>query len=77
MFSLSTSWNSHRHDNGISLIKEIKALGFDTVELNFALTGKAVEDILILKEASQIKVSSLHNVCPPPQTLLTDNTPPP
>jgi len=69
MFSFSTSWNSSRHKRGIDLINEIKALGFDTVELNFALTKDVVDEIASLKDRSSIKVSSLHNMCPLPDGI--------
>lgn len=69
MFSLSTSWNSSRHKNGFDLINEIKQAGFDTVELNFALTEEVVADIYAIKERSEIKVSSLHNMCPLPKEI--------
>lgn len=69
MFSLSTSWNSSLHKNGSDIINEIKAIGFDTVELNFALTEDVVKDILRMKEESKIKVSSLHNICPLPEEI--------
>lgn len=76
MFSLSTSWNSSRHRNGRDLINEIKAIGFDTVELNFALTEAVAEDILKLKAAGAIKVSSLHNICPLPKEIEPDEASP-
>ena len=69
IFSLSTSWNSHAHSSGVRLIEEIKRIGFDTVELNFALTDLMVNDILRLKENGKIKVSSLHNMCPLPKEI--------
>lgn len=69
IFSLSTSWNSHAHSSGLGLIDEIKRMGFDTVELNFALTDSMVNDILRLKEDGRIKVSSLHNMCPLPKEI--------
>ncbi len=66
MYSISTSWNSAKHKNGFDLIREVKDIGFDTVELNFALTKNIVDDIMTLKEKSAIVVSSLHNICPLP-----------
>ena len=69
MFSLSTSWNSALHHNGRDLVNEIKRIGLDTIELNFALTEAVVADILSLKEALGIKVSSLHNICPLPEEI--------
>lgn len=76
IFSLSTSWNSQRHKNGRDLIKEIKGVGLDTVELNFALTEDVANDILSLKEKGEIKVSSLHNICPLPKEVEPDEASP-
>lgn len=69
MLSLSTSWNSSKHTNGCDLIEEIRSAGFDSVELNFALTKAIVDDILVLRQSGAIKVSSLHNMCPLPQEI--------
>jgi hypothetical protein len=67
VFSLSTSWNSDRHEDGIGLINEIRLAGFDTIELGFSLTERMVEDIFSEKLAGRIKVSSVHNMCPLPR----------
>ena len=76
LYSLSTSWNSKPHKNGYDLIREVKAAGFDTVELNFALTETVVNDVLSLKQKGAIKVSSLHNMCPlPPEITPADASP--
>jgi len=63
---LSTSWNAFRHTDGSSLINEIKALGFDEVELSFNLTSAMVDDVEKLVQDRFIKVASLHNYCPIP-----------
>ena len=76
MLSLSASWNSHQHNDGYSLIDEIKKAGFDTVELGFALTERVVEDVLSIKEDGAIKVSSLHNICPLPKEVAVDEASP-
>lgn len=76
MFSISTSWNSLRHTTGRDIIDEIKGLGFDTVELNFALTESVVEEILSMKERGEIKVSSLHNICPLPPEVAPERASP-
>jgi len=76
MLSLSASWNSAKHSDGYSLIKEIKAAGFDTVELSFALTERVVEDVLSIKNSGAIKISSLHNICPLPKEIDPDEASP-
>lgn len=76
MYSISTSWNSALHKNGYDLIEEIKAIGFDTVELSFALTEDVARDILSLVCDSKIKVSSLHNICPLPNEVEADEASP-
>ncbi len=68
-YSLSTSWNSKSHKNGYDIVKEAREAGFDTVELGFSLTETVVSDVLALKEAGEIKVSSLHNMCPLPPEI--------
>ncbi|MDP2912685.1 MAG: sugar phosphate isomerase/epimerase [Candidatus Omnitrophota bacterium] len=67
MYSLSTSWNSERHRYGFDVVNEIKALGFDSIELGWSLTETMVRDILSMKESGVIKISSLHNICPIPK----------
>ncbi len=69
MFVLSTSWNASRHTNGFDIIKEIKGIGFNAVELSFNLTQGMVEDILKLVENKEIEVTSVHNYCPIPEGL--------
>ncbi len=62
--SLSTKWNITKYTSGIDIIKEIKALGFDCIELGANSTKKQVEDIITLYDAQKIEVSSVHNICP-------------
>lgn len=69
LFSLSTSWNWRRHNNGYDLVKEIRSAGFDFIELNFALTKKIVDEVLSLKRSSEINITSLHNMCPLPPEI--------
>jgi sugar phosphate isomerase/epimerase len=64
--SLSTSWCSHRHTDGYAMLKEITALGFESVELSHGIRITLVPGILKAVEDGVVKVSSTHNFCPLP-----------
>lgn len=68
-FSLSTSWNASRHRSGLDIVREIQSLGFDTIELSFALPRAIVDEIVVAKDAGAVAVSSLHNICPLPDEI--------
>ncbi len=76
MFGLSTSWNSHRHNNARSMVEEIKNLGINWIELNFTLSKDIVDDIAEIVESGLIQVSSLHNFCPVPDSIELDKASP-
>jgi sugar phosphate isomerase/epimerase len=65
--AISTSWNAFRHTGAEELILEIKALGFNEVELSFNLPGELVRGIASLAKEGSVKVRSLHNFCPIPE----------
>ncbi len=69
MFGISTSWNCERHGDAGSMIKEIKAIGVDAVELNFKLSKEMVDGVGRLVDKDVIKVLSLHNFCPVPESI--------
>ncbi|MDD4939942.1 MAG: sugar phosphate isomerase/epimerase [Candidatus Omnitrophica bacterium] len=68
-FALSTSWNAFRCTDGKALVSEIRAAGFQEIELSFNLTAELVDDIEKQARANAIKVTSVHNFCPIPQGL--------
>lgn len=49
------------------MVREIKDMGFDRIELNFTLTYKDICDIISIKDKEGIEVTSLHNFCPIPK----------
>lgn len=75
-FSLSTSWNRESAKDMISMLKEIRDIGFNKIELNFTLTSKDISDIASVKDGLGIEVTSLHNFCPiPVESSITDASP--
>ena len=64
LFSFSTSWNWRHGNNGKKLMDEIKALGFNQVELNYKISKETLETIVPMVEKGEISVSSVHNVFP-------------
>jgi sugar phosphate isomerase/epimerase len=66
MYSFSTCWNSHRHNDGRAMLREIRALGFEYAELSHGTRVSLVPGIIEAFDAGEIKISSLHNFCPLP-----------
>ena len=65
--SLSTCWNSGRHETGEAMLDEIESLGFDTVELGYALTFGQADGVRRRLRDGRIRVSSIHAFCPNPK----------
>jgi sugar phosphate isomerase/epimerase len=63
-YSFSTCWNIKRHDAGRAMVEEIKALGFQRVELNYNVTREMMETIEPMIEMGEIGISSVHNTFP-------------
>jgi sugar phosphate isomerase/epimerase len=66
MYSFSTCWNSHRHTDGHAMLREIRELGFEHVELSHGISISLMPGILAAVAVGEIKISSLHNFCPLP-----------
>jgi len=64
--ALSTCWNSHRHNDGYEMLKEIVNLGFTHAELSHGTRITLVPGILRAVEEKLIRISSTHNFCPLP-----------
>jgi sugar phosphate isomerase/epimerase len=66
MFSFSTCWNSHRHQDGRALLREIRDLGFEYAELSHGTRISLLPGILEAVGAGEMRISTLHNFCPLP-----------
>src|SRR6266404_3126662 len=66
MYSFSTCWNSHRHTDGRTMLREIRDLGFEYAELSHGIRISLMPGILEAVDAGEIRISSLHNFCPLP-----------
>jgi sugar phosphate isomerase/epimerase len=66
MFAFSTCWNSQRHLNGREMANEVRALGFEYVELGHGTRLSLLEGVQEAVAAGEIKISSVHNFCPLP-----------
>ena len=72
MLSFSTCWNSQRHTEGEHIVHEIRAMGFDTIEISHGLKVSLLPGLQKAFREGQIKVSGLHNFCPSPVELMID-----
>jgi len=66
MYSFSTCWNSHRHSDGRTMLREIRELGFEFAELSHGIRISLMPGIIEAVDAGEIRISSLHNFCPLP-----------
>jgi len=65
-FSLSTRWNTYRHESGESLVDEILELGFSSIELGYDLRMSLVPGVRARLSSGDVTCSSVHNYCPVP-----------
>lgn len=71
MIAFSTSWNSGRHTAGDEMLREIKDLGFDLIELGHGIRISLVPGIQKMFDGGEVRFSSLHNFCPLPVEVMT------
>ena len=64
--AISTNWNSSAHERGDAMLDEIAELGFDTVELGYALTCGQAMDVKKRIDCGGFRVCSVHAFCPNP-----------
>lgn len=70
MLSFSTCWNSGRHTSGDAMLREIKDLGFDMIELGHGIRISLMPGIQQMFNAGEVRFSSLHNFCPLPVEVM-------
>jgi sugar phosphate isomerase/epimerase len=70
MIAFSTCWNSGRHTAGDVMLREIKDLGFDYIELGHGIRLSLMPGIQEMFDAGEVRFSSLHNFCPLPVEVL-------
>jgi sugar phosphate isomerase/epimerase len=70
MLSFSTCWNSGRHTSGDAMLREIKELGFDQIELGHGIRISLMPGIQQMYDAGEVRFSSLHNFCPLPVEVM-------
>src|SRR5947199_7039524 len=70
MLSFSTCWNSARHTTGDAMLREIKDLVFDLVELGHGILLLLMPGIQQMFNAGEVRFSSLHNFCPLPVEVM-------
>lgn len=70
MIAFSTCWNSGRHIAGDEMLREIKDLGFDHVELGHGIRISLMPGIQQMFDAGEVRFSSLHNFCPLPVEIM-------
>ena len=73
MLAFSTNWIAGRQRDGGALIREILDLGFDTIELGHGLNVSQLHGIREFHSQGEFRVLSVHNFCPMPVEILTDN----
>jgi sugar phosphate isomerase/epimerase len=70
MLSFSTCWNSGRHTSGDEMLREIKELGFEQIELGHGIRISLMPGIQQMYDAGEVRFSSLHNFCPLPVEVM-------
>ncbi len=74
-FAISTTWNYNNQANIREMLSEIKATGFDAIEIGYNFTPQRLKELISLIDALGIKVVSVHNFCPLPSEAVLNRFP--
>lgn len=72
MLSFSTCWNGQDHSDGLKLVQEILALGFDTIEISHGTKISLLPGIFQAWQQGLVKISGVHNFTPSPVEIMID-----
>lgn len=64
--ALSTAWNFNDKSDLKKALSEIKALGFNSIEIGYNFTPERLGGLVPLIKDMDMRVSSIHNFCPAP-----------
>lgn len=74
--AISTSWNGTCSDTAEAIIKKILAAGFNDIEAYFKITRDILDGIFVYVKNGVINVSSVHNICPIPREIKSNQVSP-
>lgn len=66
MLAISTSWNAKGRTDIENILREIKNLGLDTVEIGYTFPPVKIQELLSWLPRLGMKACSVHNFCPLP-----------
>ncbi len=67
MIALSTCWQSSVTQSGRDLVENLKALGFNEIELEYQITPAILAELKSALKLSDVRPVSLRNFCPMPE----------
>lgn len=72
VLGVSTSWAAGQITHGRDLVEACKALQVDGLELDYRLPPPVFRQVVTALRGSELKVFSLHNFCPVPESVPWD-----
>jgi sugar phosphate isomerase/epimerase len=69
---LSTCWNAHRYQDGLTLAGEAKDMGFSGIEISHGTPVTLIPGLLKAVQLKVVTVGSLHAPCPAPVEVQGD-----
>lgn len=73
--AISTAWNSQTHSDVRGMLREIKEVGFDAIEIGYNFTPQRLKELIALVRPMGIRVVSVHNFAPMPAEVRINRPP--